>query len=972
MALSAALLASVASVPASATPAPLPRDATLLIPGHGWGHGRGLGQWGAKGMAASGKTYTQIVTHYYTGISIGTRSASEDIRVLVEDASPDVIVTSGSPFTIAWSNGNVIATSNATYDFFRVRWDGSVHRVEKSSSHTGPWTAVASGSSYVVMSPGSNLLELVLDSRSVKLYRGKIIARAAYSKMRAINQLTVQQYLYGVVPREMPASWPAEALKSQALAARTYAVYKKDAARAGGQSFDICATTACQVYGGYGGRSTPGGSLTILESSTTNSAIDTTAGKVMLYGGRPILAEYSSSTGGYSAPGSVPYQRAVPDPGDAGSPNHDWTAKLTVSRLESHFPTIGRLVDVRITRRNGFGDMGGRVLSMELRGTAGTKTITGNDLRGEYSWPTWPDGIRSNWFTVSYWRGTISSVPSQLSVLGGDTGSLVARITNTGNYPWRVGSYVRLATPAASRFAGAGWISPTRPASVYRNVTDSASSVVRTGQVAEFRVPIHTAGVPAGVYNETFRAVADGYSTMDPAFTVQIQVLPGWAEEQPSLISNGSFESTLTPWRGSGLRSGDGISTITKREGASSLRLTGSGVKSAAQTISLAGGRARGFVLGGWNRNDGSSSSGGPVELRATARYSDGTSGTYRVPFTRRAHAWTYDEAAFTTHAAKQLVSITVSAVFSDQLGAGYFDAVRLLASPVANPSFEDNVIGWSAAGLAGGDGVTTHATIDGSRSFMLSGGAARSVVQYISVTARRSERFAFSAWNRSESADAAGPAPMATLTLIFTDGTRTGYPIAFPASSHGWTRKELLIGAAKDVRSAAVTLSSANPSGKTYFDGVRVQRTWVNNPSFESGLTGWSPYAGFSSGDGLVTSPVRDGGSALRLTGAGRQGVIQRLSMTGSAGRRLAVGGWNRTSGVRSAGGPIQILVTFRNSDGTASSAAVAFARNNHGWTYAERVVVAPKRFTAVDVYALFYDQTGTAYFDAIAAWNV
>jgi SpoIID/LytB domain protein len=352
-------------------------------------------------MASTGKTWSQIVTHFYSGVSIGTRPATEDIRVLVE-SSPDVIVTSDAPFTIWWSNGTKFATSDATYRFWRITWNeaATAHRVEKSTSWKGPWTYVTQSGYYVVFHNGSQTLQLVKDNGNTYWYRGAMIARhASIGGMYAIEDVLMQQYLYGVVPREMPSSWPTEALRAQAVAARTYAAYKKDHARAQGYPSDICATTSCQAYLGSASAPTPGGTKKNLEAASTNAAVDATNGKVLLYGGKAILSEYSSSTGGYSAAGNVPYQKAVPDPGDAGSPHHDWDARFTVADVEKRFPSIGRLVEIRVIERNGFGDMGGRVKQMRIVGTSSTQTLSGGSFRTAFS----GYGVKSDWFTVQYW-----------------------------------------------------------------------------------------------------------------------------------------------------------------------------------------------------------------------------------------------------------------------------------------------------------------------------------------------------------------------------------------------------------------------------------------------------------------------------------------------------------------------------------------------------------------------------------------
>ncbi|HVL33318.1 MAG TPA: SpoIID/LytB domain-containing protein, partial [Actinomycetota bacterium] len=463
--------AALPVAPARAALVPMPSDGTILIPGHGWGHGRGMGQWGAKGMAQAGKSYDDIVGHYYSDVQMGTRSTSETIRVLVEQSS-DVVVTADDTFTVVGSTGSTLATSSDAYPFIRVKYDGSQYRYEKAASHAGPWSLIRTSGAYGIFQRGSRLLQLVFTTGGVRYYRGSIIARYSSSRgMMAINELLMQEYLYGVVPRESPASWPAEALKSQSVAARTYSAYKKDYQRSKGYAFDICATTSCQVYGGYAYKTCMTCARQDLEYASTNKAIDDTAGQTLLYDGKPILAEYSSSTGGYTAQGNVPYQKAVPDSGDTVSPHHEWRATVSVADVQNKWPQIGKLVEINITDRNGFGEWGGRVQRMELVGTLDTISITGSAWRSAFQWPSRSNGVRSTWFTALYWNGELVSAPSSISIPAGETATLPVQVRNTGNVKWPVGGSVRIATGSPSRFAGDSWISTTRAASVARNVT---------------------------------------------------------------------------------------------------------------------------------------------------------------------------------------------------------------------------------------------------------------------------------------------------------------------------------------------------------------------------------------------------------------------------------------------------------------------------------------------------------------------
>ena len=963
------LIGVVPPVPAHAAATPLPESARIVLPGHGWGHGRGMGQWGAKGMADEGKTYTQILSTYYPGTTLGSRGTTEDIKVLVETSS-DVVVTSASAFTARWTNGSIIATSTSTDPFFKATWDGSNYHLYRAAAWNGTWSLVKTTASMIVFHAGSSMLQLVRNDGSVRIYRGTIMAHQAGSSINSINDVTMQGYLYGVVPRESPASWPAEELKAQAIAARTYSACKKDNARAAGDSYDICATTMCQVYGGYGSRSGVGGSITVLESSSSNSAVDATAGKVLLYNGAPILAEFSSSTGGYTSASSLPYQKAVPDPGDAISPHHDWTANVGVSEIEARWPSIGRLVDVTVTQRNGYGQWGGRVLQMNLVGTSGTTTLSGYGFMDAFSWPSRSNGLEGNWFTPLYWRGALQSAPTAVAMLAGSIKTIAVRITNTGTASWPVGGTVRLATNSPSIFATSAWVSSTRPATVARNVTDSTKSSVAPGQVAEFRVPLSAATVKPGTYTQHFALIADNNSVTSLAFNVGIQVLVPWIDEAPNVLTNGSFEQTTAGWRGVNLGSTDVVSTAFAREGTHSFRITGGGAKSLTQAVGFAGDTARRFILGGWNRTDASNASGGPVELTATARYADGSTGTWHLPFARGAHAWAYGETAFTI-AAKAVRSISVAATFAGQTGRAYFDAIRLRESPLANPSFEQALSGWTSSGLVSGDGATSLEKRDGAASAVIQGASGtKSISQTFALSGARYERFVLSGWNKASAPSSTGGAVELALTLHRTDGTTSVVSLPLDKSAHDWTRREASFSSGVGFTSATLTASVTNQAGSFWFDDVRVARTWTVNPSFESGMAAWKGVH-FGAGDGVVSGIMRDGTHSLELTGGGYQVAEQTLNISGKAGHSFVLSGWNRAAGTSANGGRIDVTLRIQNADGTVTWFTVPFARGPHGWTYAEGAVTVTKAFTNVMVQAVLSDQTGSAYFDGIEVRN-
>jgi SpoIID/LytB domain protein len=949
---------------------PLPENARIFLPGHGWGHGRGMGQWGAKGLADQGKTYTQILSTYYPGTTLGTRSATEDIRVLVETSS-DVIVSSDQTFTARFVNGTVIATSDSTYRYFKATWDGTNYHLYKSAAWNGSWTLLKTTTSIIQFKPGAAMIQLYTSGGSIHVYRGFIEAHQSGASINALNILSMQQYLYGVVPRESPASWPAEELKAQAVAARTYAARRKDSSRAAGNSYDICITSSCQSYGGYGTKSSPTSSVTVLESQSTNDAIDGTAGKILTYNGSPILAEYSSSTGGYTAASSLPYQKAVPDPTDSVSPHHDWTASMTVSEIEARWPSIGRLVDLTVTQRNGYGQWGGRVLQMNIVGTNATTAVTGYGFMNAFAWPGRSDGLQGNWFTPLYWRGTLQSAPSSVALYQGETKTIGVRIMNSGSASWPVGGNVHLATYSASAFATSSWITSTRPTSVTRNVTDPSRSTVAPGQVAEFDIPLTAGTLAPGAYSQRFSLIADNQSVTSLAFTVGIEVLVPWVQEAPNLLTNGSFEPNSYGWTGTNLGAKDGVTAATFRDGSRSFHLTGAPAKSITQTISFGGERSATFSFGGWNRADASNPSGGPIALAVTARYSDGTTSNWRLAYPGASHGWSYRESPFTT-AAKPLSALTVSASLANQTGDIYFDAIRLEPTGIRNHSFEDGLAGWAAAGLSTGDGASTADKRDGASALFLTGATgSKSVSQTVPISGARYEQFVFGASNKAAAPWASGGAIAATLTLNRTDGTSQTVGLHFDRQPHDWSYMETAVRSPVAFTSATLTLSATDQTGSIWFDDVRLSRSWISNPSFESGLSAWRPI-NLGSSTGVVSSSPAFGAHSLAFTGSGFQVVQQSLPVSGRAGRRFIVSGWNRNVGTSSSGGRIDLTLRFQNTDGTTSWVSVPMPRTSHPWIYVEGVVTAPKTFSSVIAQVVFENQVGTASFDGVEVHNL
>ena len=230
-------------------------------------------------------------------------------------------------------------------------------------------------------SEGGSLLEVIPGkSTRGKHYRGSITVRTSPGSLVTIDNVGVEEYLYSVLPQEIGSSAPAEALKAQAIAARTYAL--KNRGRFRDQGFDIDDTTRSQGYGG-----------TDDETAVVTSAVDATRGIVLTYQGQLIDAPYSTDSGGVTAcdpTGRCPYLQPVvdtPGPGlpeyGADKPGHEWTLQLTSQQLADALNRDARtrVANFQCLTIDGI-DQSGRILSATVSDIDGTmKTISGSVLR---------------------------------------------------------------------------------------------------------------------------------------------------------------------------------------------------------------------------------------------------------------------------------------------------------------------------------------------------------------------------------------------------------------------------------------------------------------------------------------------------------------------------------------------------------------------------------------------------------------
>jgi len=395
-----ALLAVVALAPrAEAQTAPT----TVTFTGRGWGHGRGMSQWGSQGYATQqGWTYDRILGHYYGGTRMGTVGEAQGIGVAdVEAVRVRLVGQDAKPLVVSVDSGTVRVEGNrglrlGGFRAVRLTQLGTTLQLETSASCAGPWTVANGGGNEeikVVAETTGQLLRVCRADGGSTWYPGTISGVAHGEGQRAVNTAAMEQVLRGIVPRESPASWHLEALKSQAVAARSYALAGDTRHR---PYAETCDTTTCQVYAGWF-QQAPGGSKVATTAASTDQAIRDTAYQIRIFtggasAGRVARTEFSSSSGGYTAGGTFP---AVPDEGDsvAGNPRHTWRMSVDVTRVESAHGGGGRLTEVRVLERNGLGPDGGRVKRVRLTFSNGrTAEITGDQLRSLA-------GLHSDWFT---------------------------------------------------------------------------------------------------------------------------------------------------------------------------------------------------------------------------------------------------------------------------------------------------------------------------------------------------------------------------------------------------------------------------------------------------------------------------------------------------------------------------------------------------------------------------------------------
>lgn len=391
-----------------------PLDGTFQLEGRGYGHGRGMSQWGAEGAAVQGLRYRQILAAYYPGTEFAADDLRKRVRVLITADRDGDLRVAAAPGLMA-RRGKIAVALPESLDGVRVTtWRVRLEtgRLELSG-RTNRWTPFKVGNAAVdepvrLYTSPSRGVRLIL-GKEKRDYRGDLRAyrNPATEKLAVVNGVRLEAYLRSVVPSESFSGWRPAALRAQSVAARTYARWRTTNVPLAGGVADICDTTACQVYHGVRRLNLDGRVTRVWEAASTDAAIEATAGQYLTYAGKEAFTEFSASNGGWSTAGDVPYQVARPDPWDGvvSSAAHSWTAAVPVTTLTRRFPRVGRVVGLVVRRRDGNGLWGGRVLSVRVVGEAGSQIVPG---------PTFARaaGLRHSWWRPIEAVHTPSPTPS--------------------------------------------------------------------------------------------------------------------------------------------------------------------------------------------------------------------------------------------------------------------------------------------------------------------------------------------------------------------------------------------------------------------------------------------------------------------------------------------------------------------------------------------------------------------------------
>lgn len=275
-----------------------------------------------------------------------------ELRISLLRGQDDLVVGSSTPAKIVNGQGSSLGTLPALEGFFAKSTPGAV-------------TFFGQKAWQLSIEPTEDGFVYIQD----RWYRGQVRLVTTAQGIAVINEIDLEDYIAGVIGKEMPRTWPQEALKAQAVAARSFALYRRSKQK--NPLYDLVNTTKDQVYGGIDG-----------EAESTRAAVRSTAGQVLTYQGSVVEALFHANSGGHTEnseqvfSGVIPYLRGVPD-FDQEAPNFQWSVEYSQTQLKQQLPGLGNILSMTPLGMTAHG----RVKMIKIVGDQGAKTMKGREFR---------------------------------------------------------------------------------------------------------------------------------------------------------------------------------------------------------------------------------------------------------------------------------------------------------------------------------------------------------------------------------------------------------------------------------------------------------------------------------------------------------------------------------------------------------------------------------------------------------------
>lgn len=314
---------------------------------------------------------------------VAAQTESVELRVAIEEDISEVKIGSSTNAVVHDGGGRKLGEIAAMHAFFALPVEGKIA--------LDRWQA-----RQLWIEPSDGGFVYIGD----RWYRGRTLVIPGAKGLTAVNYVNLEQYLYSVLGGEMNGNWPPEALKAQAVAARSYALYHRQ--RSSKSVFDVGDTPGWQVYRGL-----------VDEAPGTQVAVNATSGQVLINSGEIIEAVFHSSAGGctdnveevWIQP--LPYLRSVKEDFKERSPVAEWSVAVTGSDLGSLFSGVGQVSSIEILDRTTCG----RVKSVRLNGSEGSVVVDGEKLRSRL-------GLRSTFLEIALKSEKVKATPPTFLIKG--------------------------------------------------------------------------------------------------------------------------------------------------------------------------------------------------------------------------------------------------------------------------------------------------------------------------------------------------------------------------------------------------------------------------------------------------------------------------------------------------------------------------------------------------------------------------